>query len=498
MSEVAPGAVSFGRRLTELAHERGSSTAVVSVARDGSSASIGWDELDRRSNQLARAIGKHGVAAGDLVGIRISNGIPHVVAAFATWKRGAVPVPMRWDLPAWELERVRAAFEPTLVLDADHAAWTTARSCPDGPCDDVVAPHGWGILSSGSTGTPKVILRLAPAVHAVGARSNPLIEAYGTLGAQTQVVPAPMYHTTGFLSITKMLCGDRVVVLESFDAGLLLDVIGRERATGMAVTTVMLHRLARHPGFERCDLSSLQWVMHGAAPLPDWLAMTWIERLGATRFFVCYGATESIGLTLARGDEYADHRGTVGRPVAGTALRILDAEGAALPPLQIGRVAMRSGDAPATSYLGEHPALVPEADGFVGVGDLGWVDDGGYLYLADRRQDVIITGGANVYPAEVEAALSEHPAVRDVVVIGLSDPDWGRRVHAVVVAGAPAPSSDELIAFAAARLARYKVPKSVELVTSLPRSEATKINRQALVDARERAEPDRTPVTDVP
>jgi bile acid-coenzyme A ligase len=174
----------------------------------------------------------------------------------------------------------------------------------------------------------------------------------------------------------------------------------------------------------------------------------------------------------------------------GTDVRILDETGEALPTGEIGQIYMKSEHGILATYVGDVPPIPVTEDGYSTVGDLGWLDSDGYLYIADRRVDMIVTGGANVYPAEVEAALSEHPSVADVVVIGLSDPEWGRRVHAIVqlekdVIGL---SADELIDYAGDRLARYKTPKSVELVTEIPRSEATKVNRSALVAAREVAE----------
>jgi bile acid-coenzyme A ligase len=158
----------------------------------------------------------------------------------------------------------------------------------------------------------------------------------------------------------------------------------------------------------------------------------------------------------------------------------------------VGGIYMRTPTGPAASYVGENvtPMTITD-DGFVTVGDLGWLDEEGYLYMADRRVDMIVTGAANVYPAEIEAALSEHPQIFDVVVIGLRDPEWGRRVHAIVQATETAhpPDVDDVINFAKARLAPYKAPKTVEFVDSLPRSDAMKLSRQALVLERDGPEP---------
>jgi bile acid-coenzyme A ligase len=196
-------------------------------------------------------------------------------------------------------------------------------------------------------------------------------------------------------------------------------------------------------------------------------------------------------MTLVRGDEWLAHPGTVGRGI-GTLIKIVGDTGEELEAGAVGEIYMKPAVeiGPTYEYRGSSPAKTT-ADGFVSVGDLGWLDDEGYLYIADRRADMIVSGGANVYPAEVEAALTEHPKVGDVAVIGLEDDEWGRRVHALVQPADPgdAPSDEELRAHCRERLAAYKVPKSFELVARLPRNEAGKVNRSALVDERRPATP---------
>jgi bile acid-coenzyme A ligase len=199
-----------------------------------------------------------------------------------------------------------------------------------------------------------------------------------------------------------------------------------------------------------------------------------------------YGMTEGLGFTALRGDEWMDHQGSVGRGVRDTEVRILDADGRDLPAGEIGEIYLRSPMSVGFRYLGDAAPRGGTDDGFSTVGDLGYLDADGYLHLVDRRVDMIVTGGANVYPAEVETALVDHPAIADIVVIGLRDPEWGRRVHAIVEPAdrAAPPTDGDVIAYAKNRLAPYKVPKTVEIVDAIPRSEATKINRRALVEAR--------------
>jgi len=181
-----------------------------------------------------------------------------------------------------------------------------------------------------------------------------------------------------------------------------------------------------------------------------------------------------------------EHEGSVGRGFSGAEVRILDDDGNDVATGEIGHIFVRSPNYVGATYLGEAPQLHMTQDGFGTVGDMGYLDAEGYLYLVDRRVDLIITGGANVFPAEVEAALIDHPKIADVVVVGLKDPEWGRRVHAIIEPTDPddPPTFDEIKAYTRSRLLPYKVPKTIELVDTIPRSEAMKVNRGRLVEAR--------------
>jgi bile acid-coenzyme A ligase len=300
------------------------------------------------------------------------------------------------------------------------------------------------------------------------------------------LVLAPMYHVNAFATLHNLLSGDRLVVLEKFDAARAVDAIERHRVTCFTATPTMLQRIADLPGVDGRDLSSLDWILQGAAPMPPSLVHRWAGLIGPERILMAYGMTEAIGLTALRGDEWMAHEGSVGRGIRGTEVRILDDAGHEVPAGTVGEIFMRSPSYGGSEYLGDAPQMHATADGFQTVGDLGHVDDDGYLYVADRRVDLIVSGGANVFPAQVEAALIDHPEIADVVVVGLKDETWGRRVHAIVEPADPAdpPTADEVIAYAKERLAAYKVPKTVELVDVIPRSAATKVNRGRLVEAR--------------
>jgi bile acid-coenzyme A ligase len=488
----APGqqddGVPFGTRLQDLAQQRGEELAVVILTPDGTAHELTFAQLDARANQWARALATDGAKFGSLVALGIPNSEHLVLAALGCWKIGAVPVPMRWDLPEWERSRVLAVIDPSVVVDeqhrhtlASHAAEQSDESLPE-----VVSPNANGICSSGSTGLPKVILTLAQGVWTPES-SFPFLAAWApTAQPQTILVPGPMYHTNGFSPLTYLLGGDRLIVLEKFDAATVVDAIERYRITNFTATPTMLSRIAALPDIHQRDFSSIAWILQGAAVMPHALLHTWFDLLSPEQVVMAYGMTEGLGLTALRGDEWLAHPGSVGRGFRDTEVRILDPQGRPLAPGELGEVYLRSPMSAGYRYLGGAPLLPSTADGFRTAGDIGHLDADGYLYIADRRSDMIITGGANVFPAEVECALAEHDDIADVVVIGLADPAWGRRVHAVVQLADPATplTEQQVIAYAKTRLAAYKVPKSVEFVDEIPRTAATKVNRSAMVEAR--------------
>ncbi len=479
--------VSNVRRIREIAASCTGKPVFRHVALDGGESALTWRELDRRSDQLAGALAARGLGLGDRLGLALRNSPQFVLGVFAAWKLGAVPVPIRWDLPDWELARLREVVDARVHLGADDLPWIDATAdaeVPDLP--EVVSPSAHGICSSGSTGTPKVIISMLPALHNP-LFSRPMMENWRPVPRpQTILVLAPMYHANGLTTLFGLLSGDNMVVMEKFDAARVVDVVERHRVTTFTATPTMLQRIADLPGVDGRDLSSLDWIIQGAAPMPPSLVHRWADLIGAERIVMAYGMTEGLGLTAIRGDEWMKHPGSVGRPLRTTEIRILDPDGAEVPVGEPGDVYLRSASYGGYKYLGDAPSLKRTPDGFQTAGDVGRLDEEGYLYLLDRRVDMIITGGANVFPAEVEAALIDHPRIADVVVIGLKDPEWGRRVHAIVEATdhAAPPSAQEVIAYAKGRLAAYKVPKTVEFGDAIPRSAATKVSRGALVEAR--------------
>ena len=480
--------VPFSRRIRELAAADPEGLALVLVRPEADEERTTWRELDRRTEQLARTLAARGVGNGDRVALELMNSTELVLLVFAAWKIGAVPVPVRWDLPEWERDRLLDVVAGRLSVRPDNlpALTADADAQSDEPLPDVRGMQTNGICSSGSTGTPKVIMTDRPTAwvpsmsEPFGANWMPIPRPQRMLGL------APLYHTNGFSIFNFMLGGDTVVLLQKFDAELVVDLIERHAITTFTATPTMLQRIARVPGVDKRDLSSIQFILQGAAVLPPSVAHAWFDLIGPERVIMAYGMSEQLGLTCLRGDEWLTHPGSVGRGFRETEVRIIGSDGTVLGPHEIGEIYLRAPHTGAYSYMGEAPLLPRTDDGFASAGDLGHVDDEGYLYIADRRVDLILSGGANVYPAEVESALADHPGIADVVVVGLPDPEWGHRVHAIIAPTSPddPPSAVDVIAYAKERLAAYKVPKTVEVVAEIPRTAATKVSRSALVAER--------------
>jgi bile acid-coenzyme A ligase len=230
------------------------------------------------------------------------------------------------------------------------------------------------------------------------------------------------------------------------------------------------------------DLSALRVVWHLAEPCPPWLKEAWMVWLGPERIYELYAGTEGQLRTVITGPEWLGHRGSVGRP-AGGEVQICDRDGTVLAPRTEGEIWMRSSRVtPAYRYVGAEARVRP--GGWESLGDMGWLDEDGYLYLGDRAQDMILVGGSNVYPAEVESAVNEHPAVESCAVIGLPDDERGSRVHAIVQADPTRVTADDLMAFTAERLVAYKRPRTIEFVDTPLRDDAGKMRRSALRRAR--------------
>lgn len=473
--------ISIGQRVRDLARQQPDRPAVTDQDR-----TVSWAELDRRTNRIARGLQAAGVKEGDLVTVGLTNSVDFVEACYGLWKLGATPQPISHRLPAAEAQAVMdLAQTPILIAGAsipsDRPRYDIpallALSHDESAVEDRVAPIWKAPTSGGSTGRPKLILAGGPGVFVPADGEGP----YRTSAEDVFIMPGPLYHNGPFTSSFGGLSqGGHLVILPRFDAEETLKAIERHRGTWMYLVPTMMSRIWRLPLEVRTqyDLSSLRTVWHLAAPCPPWLKEAWIEWLGADVIMELYAGTEAQAVTVITGAEWLAHRGSVGQVKVGE-MRAFDEAGNPLPPGEIGEIYMRRpADAPPSySYRGASPRTLPE--GWESLGDIGSFDEEGYLYLADRRADMILVGGSNVYPAEIEAALDEHPLVQSSAVIGLPDEDLGNRIHAIVQPR-PGLTEEALREHVAAHLVRYKQPRTYEFVEENIRDDAGKVRRTAL------------------
>ena len=456
-------------------------------------------ELDRRTNRLARAYADLGVGQDDLVTVGLPNGIEFYEACIAAWKLGATPQPISARLPVREREAIVELADPPIVVGVEPGSHGDRTCVPPGfeppaDLDDGSLPERTAAAykaptSGGSTGRPKIIVS--------GQRGVVDPEAPRPFGASldgVQLVPGPLYHNAPFMfSMNGLFTGNHLVVMTRFDASLTLELVERHRVDWMLLVPTMMHRIWRLPDDEKFgrDLSSINGILHLGAPCPPWLKQAWIDWLGPERVWELYAGTEAQGVTIISGQEWLDHPGSVGKVREGS-MKICDPDGNELAAGEVGELWMKvPEDRPTYRYIG---ATARHRDGWESLGDMGSIDADGYLYLADRMSDMILTGGSNVYPAEVEAALDEHPAVSSCAVVGLPDEEMGNTVHAVVHLrpGSDDVADDELRSFLAERLVSYKIPRSFERVDEPVRDDAGKVRRSALREARLGSAPDRT------
>ncbi len=447
-------------------------------------------ELASRVNRRARVLARAGVVEGDFVAIALPNSAAFLELAYAVWQLGATPAPLSAKLPAAELDGILDLLRPRLIIIDDPARtgdWPRLSQSEtydggedDTPLPEIVSKHLKAMTSGGSTGRPKVIVDMAPA------RADPDVLLLGMETGDVILNPGPLYHAAPFgMTCLAMGWGLHVVLMPRFDAEEVLRLIDEREVSWLFQVPTMMHRVWSLPDEVKAkyDVGSVDAVMHIAAACPPWLKEKWIGWMGAETIWEVYTGTEALGGTAVRGTEWLTKRGTVGTVLPGYEMLILDESGEPVAAGQVGEIFFRPlrGQGTTYRYLGAEAKAQGE---FETLGDMGYVDEDGYLFLADRRVDMIVSGGANIYPAEVEAAIDAFPGVQCSVVVGLPHDDLGQRVHAIIETADGTLDEAALGVFLAERIARYKQPRTLEITTERLRDDAGKVRRSALRAAR--------------
>lgn len=483
---------------------------------------ITFDDLEARANRLAHRFRQAGLREGDTIAILMENNEHIHAVMWAARRSGLYYVPINTHLTPAEaayiidnsgakaiigsaaLREVCAGLAehlpnglPDLLLIASPdqegglPGWERYPECvanqPDTPIDDEIE----GDLlqySSGTTGRPKGIKRELP--HLPPQEAPGLMSAVVEFWLDSDAVylsPAPLYHTAPSVwSMTIQAGGITTVVMERFDAEGTLDAIQRHRITHGQFVPAMFVRMLKLPQAVRdsYDLSSLKRVMHAAAPCPVQIKQQMIDWWGPI-VDEYYASSEAHGSTLISAEEWLTHPGSVGKPMLG-GVHIVGEDGNELPPGQAGEIYFEGGHT--FEYLNDPTKTAASRDkhGWLTVGDIGYVDDEGYLYLTDRRHHMIISGGVNIYPQEAENLLVTHPKVLDAAVFGVPDDEMGQRVVAAVQtveqADATDQFADELMAWLRDRLAHFKCPRSIAFEAQLPRTDTGKLYKNGLIE----------------
>lgn len=450
---------------------------------------------------MANTLAECGLARGERLAAMLPNGVTFFEVGLGAAGLGCPVVPVNWHLKRDELEWVlRDADARLLVAHRDFAA--TARACVAGvttcrlllvddhtPDTESEAPPyeaavpNYLYFTSGTTGRPRAVERqTAPSQVAT---LDGLAAMWGFTGDDVYLACSPLYHAANGYAFTTLFQGGTVVVLPRWDARDWLQAVQRHRVSACFMVPAYFIRLLEISDDEwrRFDLSSLRLILHAAAPCPIPVKHHILDRLPWVDIWEFYGATEG-GVTRISAAEWRSHPGSVGRPWPGVEVRILDDAGNQVGPDQTGRIFVRPPGGQRFWYHND-PAKTKGAwvdDAFT-VGDVGHVDEEGYLYITDRASDMVLRGGVNIYPAEIEAVFQQHPDVVDCAVFGIPDDRMGEELQALVEVRRPV-DIEELREYCRGRLADFKVPRHVAIVDALPRDPLGKVQKRRLRDQR--------------
>ena len=465
--------------------------------------SLTFRELDTRANRLVRLFRDSSLQAGDTVALLAKNEIEYFEIHLAATRTGLILLPLNFRLAVPELEYIIDDSKPELLICSEEFSeagrgLTVRRIYTLGQhYESLVASvepasdKYWSIsadapsvifYTSGTTGRPKGTII---SNHALHARINCNLFEYRLTSEDRFLMCLQLFHIGSINCLSHLFVGSTIVIIRDFDAAKVLELLPRHHITVALLVPTMINTIVNRPGVENADFSSLNTMVYGGSPIPPVTLARAVDLMGCG-FLQTYGMTETNAITFLRpGDHDPVSKphllASAGTPALGIEARVVDDQDRDVDVGELGEIVCR-GPLLMDKYL-NLPTATGEAlrGGWMHTGDVGYIDQEGYFYVTDRKKDMIVSGGENVYPREVEDVLYEHPDILEAAVIGVPDDKWGERVHAVLVPRAGAElRAESVISFARTRLAGYKLPKTVDMVSALPKNATGKVAKNEL------------------
>lgn len=483
--------VTPGKQLEYISQLKPDSSAIICIDKEQKVSSVTWHELHVCSNRLACFLMEKGVGPGSVIVVTLPNSIEHIIAVFAIWKTGACYLPVPYKTAGAEMDQICQIIAPEgafsdfdvsgmkFCLDS-RGIYSAMEGQEDTMPKDITANPNMISLSGGTSGKLKFIRQNV----ACGLDDNTLRHWFAMSGMdfeQRQLFLGPLFHGAPHTAaFNGLFAGNTLIMPRNLCPDNVVRLIKEYQIEFVQTVPTVMNRILKLPDIKKEDFASVKALCHTGGYCFAHLKKLWIDLLGPEKVYEIYSMTEIIGLTCIRGDEWLKHYGSIGLPAGTGKISIRDEEGRELPPYKIGEIFMTPPvDCFITEYINQEP-LKAEKGGFKSVGDIGYMDDQGYLYFSDRRSDMLVIGGENVFATEVEAALLRCQKVIDAVVIGIPDEEWGRRLHAVVEAAEDI-SKEELVCCLGEYLPPYKIPKSFEFVKRIPRGDNGKADRDKIL-----------------
>ena len=468
-------------------------------------------QMNERACRMANALTKMGVAMGDRVGILAQNCLEYYDTYFGVAKIGAITVPLNWRLAAPEIQFIlENSGARTLVFGPEYTEmvaglrgripakdyiYAGTGNVPDfarsmkqiqeevnsrepvwkGEGDDTLVI----MYTSGTTGKPKGSMLTHANFFWASVTFHALIQ--GSAAQDMSLVVLPLFHIAGMFAMpTAVHWGDAVFLIKGFDPQLILETIQKQKITIFGAVPAILGFMRLVPNWQSYDFSSVRTILVFAAPVPVPLIQEYAKAGVVVRQL--YGLTECTGPGTVIGPEDAVSRaGSCGKAFFHTEVKVVEDSGKETKPREMGEVIMRGGHIMKGYWQNEEATAETLRDGWLHTGDIAYRDEDGFIYIADRKKDMVISGGENIYPAEIESVIFGHPKVADVAIIGMPDKEWGESVKAIVVPKKDVQlSPEEIIEYCRGKIAKYKIPKAVVFTDVLPRNAAGKILKRIL------------------